>query len=80
MTNALDRAYLHLKADCDKWKIQVPKGERIILYNGLAVQVPFYTPKSDCLRKLRKFIKLAEKQHFQATQVSLIEDSNHETR
>lgn len=72
MSTALDRAALELKPKLDKYGIEVPLGERVIVYDGLVVNVKFGTPQKDCLRKLRKLIKLAEKKEFQRTQGALL--------
>lgn len=69
---ALDRAALELKDKLAALDIKVPYGQRQIIYRDLVVDVQEFTPRKDCLRKLRKMIKLAEKDRFNETQTNLL--------
>lgn len=72
MSTALDRTYLELKNECDRWGIQVPTGERVIVWRDLAINIEFGTSRVVCRRKLKKLIKAAEKEHFNKTQSKLL--------
>lgn len=69
---ALDRAAAELHDKLAALDIKVPYGKRQIIYRELVVDVREYTPRKDCLRKLRKMIKLAEKDRFNETQAKLL--------
>lgn len=72
MSYALDRAAEELESELKRYDIRVPKGERVILWNDVAIQVSEGTQKKDCLRKLRKLIKIEKQKEFERTQVSLL--------
>lgn len=60
--NALDYAREVLKADIEKYGIEVDGAERMIVWRGSAIPVKFGTPQSECLRILRSMIVAEKKQ------------------
>lgn len=78
--NALHYAVEELWPQLTKYtNIEVHAGERMIIYNDVAIPVPASTTKSECLRKLRKLIaiekdkvKRAEEAKLKERQLSLL--------
>ena len=78
--NALHYAAEELWQQLAKYtNIEVHAGERMIIYDNVAIPVEFGSTKSECLRKLRKLIaiekdkvKCAEEAKLKERQVSLL--------
>jgi hypothetical protein len=60
MSNALGRAARILQADIDRHSILVNERERNVQWRDVRIGVSYGTPKSECLRKLRKLIRAAD--------------------
>lgn len=78
--NALHYAVEELWPQLAKYtNIEVHAGERMIIYNDVAIPVTFGSTKSECLRKLKKLIaiekdkvKRAEEAKLKERQMSLL--------
>lgn len=57
MSYALDRAAAYLSEDLKKYKIEVPKGNRVFIRRGMAVAVDPFTTYRKCLSILRAAIR-----------------------
>jgi hypothetical protein len=71
MSNALGRAAQILQADIGRHGIVVNDRERYVQWREIRIGVSYGTPKSECLRKLRKLIRAAQELERKETQETL---------
>lgn len=69
---ALDRAAQELKDKMAGLKIEVPYGQRKIIYQNTVIPVDPFTTHRECMKILRKLIKTASQERFNETQGKLL--------
>lgn len=69
---ALDRAAQELKDKMAGLKIEVPYGQRQIIYQNTVIPVDPFTTHRECMKILRKLIKTASQVRFEETQGKLL--------
>lgn len=69
---ALDRAAAELRDKLAGTGIEIPYGQRMIMYDNTVIPVDPFTTHKECMKILRKLIKTARQKQFNDTQGKLL--------